>query len=127
MKISISGILELQRKNIQIIQAMNPTSVFGQAIKQVMIFAHRYASEITPVKTGSLKGSQRMQMNAGQLRGEIFIDRSTRNPESNTPPYQYGVYVHRRGGRYAFYGRVLDEKVEYMGNMAGRIIIGGIQ
>ncbi len=126
MRCTIKGIQELQRKNEQMIRALQPGSAFGEAIRQVLIFAHRYAVTITPVDTGALRASHRMKMKAGRLRGEVHIDESTRNPKSNTPPYQYGVYVHRRGGRYAFYSRVLDEKAGHMGQVAGRTVIGAL-
>ena len=120
LKMTITGIQELQKANADIIHELKPSGARGRAVKFGLIEGHRYGVAITHVGRykvggvwvggGSLRASHRMKYNPGPPSGEIFIDPSTRNPVTNQPPSIYGVHEHARGGGHAFYGRVEQER-----------------
>lgn len=79
------------------------------AIQQATQAARDYAAEITHVITGSLQGAHETVMDSVRNEGRVQINRDARNPENDTPPYEYGVYEHGRGGGHSFYERTVDE------------------
>lgn len=118
MKVTIEGIQAAQRDNLKMIASLKPGDALGDAIKHGLTAAHRYAVSITHVDTGALRASHRMRMTG--LRGEIYIDPSSRSPipGKRTRPYQYGYYEHMRGGKHAFYQRTRDEAGPSIGQAA---------
>lgn len=77
-----------------------------RVVGEAAIRAHRYATSITHVDTGTLKSSHRMRI--GRTHAEIYIDPGARN-EHGGRPAQYGPYEEARGGAHAFYRRTIDE------------------
>lgn len=118
MTFSIRGIQEAQEKNLKRIAAMKPAGEFGKALQFALTAAHRYAVQITHVDTGALKGSHRMKLELLWRRGIIYIDPASPG-KRGTPPVEYGVYEHRRGGSHAFYKRTVDEAGPRIAGQAG--------
>jgi len=108
VELTITGIQELQEKNIRRIAAILPTGAAGRVVQYALVELHRYAVAITHVDTGSLRASHRMKLSG--LRGEIYIDPGSVNPRSNKRPIVYGGYEEARGGTHAFYRRAMAER-----------------
>jgi hypothetical protein len=129
---SIASIQRMQDDNLRKIGALSPQGELGEAVRDVMVGAHRYAVSITHVGRyiqtrsgkyryarpgeaarggGALRASHRMEFaEDGQgATGRIFIDPSTINPLTGHKPVEYGLYEHRRGGEHAFYARTIGE------------------
>ena len=112
-QLSIEGIQEVQQRNLRRIAALQPEGKAGEAVRDAIIALHRYAVSITHVGIyngvggGSLRAAHRMEVDG--LAGQIYIDRSARNPRSKTKPVEYGVYENARGGEHAFYDRTESE------------------
>lgn len=121
IKLTITGIQELQAWNIRAIAAMKPKGAFGQAIIWGTTEAHRYAVSITHVDTGALRASHRMAIEG--LQGRIYIDPNTRNPRTGESPAEYGMEEHARGGSHAFYGRTIEEAGGRIHRGMGKIIM----
>ncbi len=124
VKLSITGIQEAQAANNRAIAALTPAGALGRAIKYGTTEAHRYAVAVTHVDTGALRASHRMEVSG--LRGRIFIDPWSTNPRSGTPPAEYGLYEHRRGGSHAFYQRVVDERGDEISQAMGGMVEVGL-
>lgn len=105
-ELSITGLQEAQQRNLRQIAALQPRGALGEAVQWATTEAHRRAVAYTHVDTGSLRASHRIELSG--VRGRVYIDPSATNPRSGTPPAEYGVYEHRRGGGHAFYDQVLD-------------------
>lgn len=102
VKLSITGIQEAMRENLKDINDLRPGGGFSRVIFDTLTGVHRQAVIATHKDTGALKASHRIKFDGG-FYGEIFIDPASRNPRSGTPPAEYGVYEHARGGGHAFY------------------------
>jgi hypothetical protein len=124
VNLTITGIQEVQRANLQAIAALRPQGAFGRAIIYAATAAHRYAVAITHVDTGSLRASHRVEVKG--TRGRIYIDPNSVNPRSRTRPVVYGVYEHQRGGSHAFYQRVVDERGSDIADGALRELMRGL-
>jgi hypothetical protein len=48
-------------------------------------------------------------MEVNGLRGTVYIDDSSVNPDTGGRPAVYGVVEHACGGEYAFYERTVEE------------------
>lgn len=132
VRASIANIQRMQDDNLRKIGALSPQGELGEAVRDVMVGAHRYAVSITHVGRyiqtrtgkyryarpgeaavggGALRASHRMEFaeDTQGARGRIFIDPNTTNPLTGDKPVEYGVYEHRRGGEHAFYARTIGE------------------
>lgn len=107
--IGIIGIQQAQHGNAQMMASFKPGGKFAKAVWRITKSLHRYAVTITHVITGSLRASHRMEMRDGGMTGFIWIDRTSRNPQTRAFPYRYGYYEEKRGGEHAFYARTLRE------------------
>lgn len=124
VKLSITGLQEAQQRNLEAIVALTPAGALGRAIQYGSLEAHRYAVAVTHVDTGSLRASHRVEVSG--VRGRIYIDPAARNPRNATPPHEYGVYEHRRGGSHAFYERVEREHGAEIGERMGGMVKVGV-
>ena len=86
--------------------------MFKSFISDVLRDYARYAAKIAPKKTGALSRAITWEYNSSTMKGSVFIDPGRVWREGSTPrwPHIYGVYVHERGGRYAFFERTLEER-----------------
>jgi len=121
--IGVEGAREAQEANQKMIAALKPNSTFGQAIKVALAEAYRYTVSITHVITGRLKASHRMIMESG-LRGRIYIDPAVVGDP--TPPVEYGVHEHNRGGGHSFYSRTVAEDGANAARMAAEALLRGL-
>ncbi len=126
MRWTIEGIQEAQAANLRALAVVKPSGAFGRAIHHATAAAHRFAVIFTHVDTGALRAAQRATYTDWDLRGQIFIDPSARNPVSGERPAEYGIYEHARGGEHAFYQRVIDERGNEIVQEAGQIITGAL-
>lgn len=105
--LTIKGLQEAQRANIQEIAAVKPSGGLGRAVKYATIEAHRIAVTETDVITGSLRASHRMKVLSA--RGEVYIDPSAVNPRTRQRPVDYGPFEEARGGHHAFYANTVEQ------------------
>jgi hypothetical protein len=117
MPVSIYGIQAAQAAMLRAANAARPGSGLDAAVKEAGAAAHRYAVAITHVDTGGLRAAHRLVVGRG--RAEIFIDPAARRSDGRRPA-QYGTFEHARGGSHAFYGRVVDERLQEVGEAAAR-------
>ena len=112
VQLTITGIQELQKANAEMMRAISPRGALGKAIKEGTQAAHRYAQIITHVDTGAWKGSHRMRFReaTSSARGEVYIDPSSVNPQSNVRPAVYASIWEEREGEMAVYKRTVDER-----------------
>lgn len=115
VKLSITGIQEVQARNLRRIAALQPEGAAGQAVKDALIALQRYAVQVTHVGKyvggGALKNSHRIGYEGG-TEGTIYIDPSSVSPRRGTSkarPAEYGIYENARGGEHAFYDRTVAE------------------
>jgi hypothetical protein len=108
--LTIRGIQKAQAANLKIISAMKPGGALSRAVKNVTIAAHRYSVANTHVDTGSLRASHRIELEAGMMRGHVYIAPDTVNPRTGNRPSVYGLTEHNRGGHHAFYERTVTER-----------------
>lgn len=106
--LTIQGIREAQDRNRARIAMLEPGGVFGRLIKEITLFAHAQAVNVTHVDTGALRASHRMTVTG--VRGRVFIDPGAVNPRGQRPAV-YGPFEHARRGDHAFY-RLTRERVE---------------
>lgn len=123
--IHIRGIQEAQRANLTLIRSLQPGGALEAAIKVATSLAHQAAVRKTPVDTGSLRASHRINLQG--LRGKVYIDPETVNPRSGGKPSEYGLIVHARGGRSAFYERVVTEEGHAIGRAGISEYLRGIR
>lgn len=111
LKITVEGLIELQRANEELIHTIRPQNQLGRSVKRVLTFLHKYAVRITHRQTGALASSHVMEflVRRKRIEGRLFISRRTRNPSTGARPYKYGVEEHERGGTHAFYRRTVKE------------------
>ena len=124
LDLTITGVQEAQRANLEAIAALRPGGAFGRAVVYATTAAHRYAVAITHVDTGALRASHRVEVSG--LRGRIYIDPGAVNPRSAQRPAVYGPYEHARGGSHAFYQRVVEERGRQIGERAMGMIVAGL-
>jgi hypothetical protein len=124
--LTIRGVQEAQRDNIQDIAELKPSGAMGRMIQQVSEELHRYTVSITHVITGALRASHRMELTNGGLRGRIFIDESSTRPGGGRPA-EYGYYENERGGSHAFYDRTIAERMEFAFSKAARGFISRVK
>jgi len=103
---TIKGIQEAQQANEHNIAQLKPSGSFGQMVRDVTTYVHRYAVTITHVVSGALRASHRMDVTS--LRGTIYIDPAAVNPKGGRPA-DYGPIEEARGGEHAFYHRTATE------------------
>lgn len=115
VKLTLTGIQEVQQRNLRRIAALQPEGAAGQAVKDALIALQRYAVQITHVGKyvggGALKNAHRIEIEDG-LTGKVYIDPSSVSPRRTTTkarPVEYGVYENARGGEHAFYDRTVNE------------------
>lgn len=108
VNVTIQGIQEAQQANLRAISQLSPEGRGGRAVFYLISDLWVYAVRITHRDTSALALSHRMKVKGN--RGEIYIDPASRNPKSQTPPAEYGVYEHSRGGDHAFYDRTIGER-----------------
>jgi hypothetical protein len=106
-QLSIQGVQEVMARNNRRIATMETGGAAEDAVRDAIIALHRHVVQIIHVDTGTLRASQRMEVDG--LEGMVFIDPSARNPRGKTRPVEYGVYEHARGGEHAFYDRTQSE------------------
>jgi hypothetical protein len=125
----------IQAKNRRMIQALQPWSTLGKALKDATIKAHRYAVANTHVWNGGANPTPGRNYGGGGLRashlmevtgyyGRVYIGHGT-NPRGQDPAV-YGPYEHARGGAHAFYSRVLSEHGKEISGSFLRILKGGL-
>lgn len=105
---SIEGIQALQAYNLRLIAGLRGPYLVD-AVRKTTAAAHRYATSITHVDKGALRGSHRITIVSARQEGFISLDASARHPVSGALTSEYGVYEHDRGGSHAFYKRTADE------------------
>jgi len=103
----IRGIQEAQARNLRRIAAIRPGGAFEAEIQTLAIETHRVAVVYTHVDSGSLRGSQRIELQGRRAR--IYLDPGAVNPRTNRRPAEYGVYENARGGSHAFYDLTLQD------------------
>lgn len=124
-RIALRGLQEVQAKNRKMIQALQPWSTLGKALKDATAKAHRYAIVNTHVwkdRGGGLRASHLMEVTG--YMGRVYIGHG-RNPRGQDPAV-YGPYEHARGGTHAFYSLVLQEHGDEIAKGFIRILIGGL-
>lgn len=107
---TVTGIEELQDANLRKIAALKPRGPFGRMVKFIGTALHRYSVSITHVDTGTLKASERLDLDLDLGRATIFLDPTAVNPRSGDRASEYGVDEHARGGTHAFFARTLRER-----------------
>lgn len=121
--ITIKGLQEAQRANLANIAAMQPTGVFGLAIKNATLQAQTYEAFIIHVDTGGLKSSRRVKVNG--LEGQVYTDPGAVGPAGR--PYIYGYWEHNRGGSHAFAERTVREAGNMIARRAEDTLIRGLR
>jgi len=121
--ITIKGLQETQRANLSNIAAMQPSGVFGLAIKNATIQAHSYEAFVIHVDTGGLKSSRHIQING--LEGKVFTDPAAIGPSGR--PAVYGYWEHNRGGSHAFAERTVREAGPVIVMRAEETLIRGLR
>lgn len=122
VRVTIQGIQEAQQRNQRQIAELRPTGALGRAVQYATATLQRHAIGVTHVDTGSLRASHRMRLEAGGLRGVIYIDPGSVNPRSGRKPSIYGVTEHERGGSHAFYDRTVAEAGSQTMKQAGDLV-----
>jgi hypothetical protein len=113
VNLSLTGIQEVQARNLRRIAALKPEGAAGEAVRDALIALQRYAVQITHVGkyvgAGALKNSHRIEVDGTE--GMVYIDPSSVSPRRGTKarPVEYGVYENARGGEHAFYDRTVNE------------------
>ena len=97
--LSIQGLQRAQERNLRRIAAMKPGGVRGQAVQYGATEIDRALKAVTPVDTGALRASRRITFEASVPRAQVFTSSNSYNPRSRTPPHEYDVYLHNRGGK----------------------------
>lgn len=137
--ISIKGVQEAQRDNLRMIRALEPDSALDKGAEVAALYMHRRAVVETHVDTGALRASHRVYKDAA-AEYRISIDENSvgfkrtfsgghaRRAVSflKTPPSEYGVYEHARGGSHAFYEIAYDEFGDIALEMAYSTIVRGL-
>lgn len=108
VRITITGLQQMQSRNDRRIARLRSSSDLGKAIQGATAEAHRYAVAVTHVDTGSLRASHRMEVNG--LHGRVYLAPEAINPRSRQKTSVYGYYEHERGGSHAFYERTVNER-----------------
>lgn len=106
VKQTIEGLQELQDANIKLIAAFEPDGPAGEAVQFVTTGAHRYLVGVTHIASGAYRASHRMTVT--NVRGEIFIDPTARNPKGKLVQ-KYAKDEEARGGSHAAYRRTYEE------------------
>jgi hypothetical protein len=120
--LSIKGLQEAQRRNLRRIAGMQPGGIRGQAVQWGAAAFLRQLTGLTPVDTGALRASRRITFNASVPRAQITDSGSSYNPRSRTPPHEYDVYLHARGGAGRASGTFLASYPETMSRHGQRIV-----
>lgn len=127
MDMTIRGIQQAQRWNLRAIKNLQPGGAFSSGVKDITVSLHRYAVTITHVKTGTLRASHRIDVDANRLRGHVYIDPSSTNPRTGNKPADYGVTEEERGGEHMFYGRTIQEYLPQVGPRVAAMIGRSLQ
>lgn len=103
---------------------MQPGGALGRAVIYATTVLQDEAIAASPVWTGTLRSSHRIE--ASGLRGRVYIA-PNQNPITGGAASQYGPVIHTRGGRYAFYGNAFDRGASRAAAGASQIIIDEIK
>lgn len=122
VSLTIKGLQEAQQANQRRLAELKPSGALGRAVQYATATLQRHAIGITHVDTGSLRASHRMRLEAGGLRGVIYIDPSAVNPRSGQKTSIYGPVEHARGGSHAFYARTVAEAGPQVEKQAGNMV-----
>lgn len=95
MELSIKGLQEAQRANLQMVRAMRPSGALGRAIQYAGLAMHRHVIPSTPHEYGALRAAHRVENKPLQAR--IYIDPGARAPRSKQRPSVYGAILHGHG------------------------------
>lgn len=126
--LTIRGLQQAQDRILRAHAAMQPSGAAGQAVQVGTAEAHRYATSITHVDTGTLRIAHRPEVDKSRLRGTVSIDPSAVNPRTGERAADYGPIEHARGGSHAFYRRTATERGQKIAqDMADVIRRGGWQ
>lgn len=107
---SIRGLQTARAAALRLAHIRAADGAFGldNAVQFATLAADRYASSITPVRTGSWRTAHRPVVQG--LAGRISLDEGAINPISGGRPAIYGAQLEtERGGRYAVYARTVNE------------------
>lgn len=119
--VHIRGIQEVQAATLRAAAAAQVSGALGKAVRYATLAAHRYAVAHTVVDTGSWRAAHRVAIHGSS--GRIFLDPSAVNPKSGGKPSHYGAFLElSRGGRYAVYGRTVNEAGPQIVQQAGQIL-----
>ena len=135
----LRGLEKLQAANAKLLAGISPSKGLAEGVKVATQLLHRYAINITHVRTGTLKRSHIADYASGGVQtfrfgfpivdkavGRIFINPAARNPVTRQMPVDYGPKEHRRGGSHAFYKRAVDEHGKFAAGVAIRKIQSGL-
>lgn len=122
VKLTIKGLQEAQQANQRRLAELKPSGALGRAVQYATAATQRYAIGITHVDTGSLRASHLVRLEAGGLRGVIYIDPNAVNPRSGLKTSVYGPTEHARGGSHAFYERTVAEAGPQIEKQAGNMV-----
>ena len=120
--LSIEGLQRAQERNLRRIAMMKPGGIRGQAVKWGATEFDRMLKIVTPEDTGALRASRRITFNASVPRAQVFTSGGGYNPRSSTPPAEYDVYLHARGGRGLAAGTFLASFPHTMRTHGQRIV-----
>jgi len=93
--LSIKGLQEAQRANLQMIRAMKPSGALGRAIQYAGLAMHRHVVPSTPHQYGALRAAHTIENKPLQAR--IYINPGARAPRSKQRPAAYGAILHGHG------------------------------
>lgn len=95
VRMTIRGLQEAQKANLELLAAMRPDGAVGRTIVIATAETHRRLTRNTPHDIGALRATRRTEVIG--LRGRVYNDPGARNPRSRTPPAEYDVYLHAQG------------------------------
>jgi len=127
--VDISGLQEIQRRNLRLLAALRTGTIEGEAVKGAAAVAHREEVARTHVITGTLRASHRVYMETPHraVRAIITPDPSARNPLTGERPAVYGLFEELRGGSHAFAHRAITEGWPAIRAAAGDSAIAAIR
>lgn len=122
---TIEGIQAAQDEILRAQQAISPRGAFGEAIKAVVIAAHREEEVRIHVDTGALRASRVYRIR--ELRGEVYSLPGAVNPISGERVVDYAPIEFGRGGEHDAPGRVIREAGPGLERLGRDILLRGIR